>query len=69
MVKVTDVASVDNFAKKAVVSLMADQKSDVSAGMDIKGMLQGYTPDFGSSVLTASGELAFLKSDGTWNWV
>jgi hypothetical protein len=23
----------------------------------------------GSSVITADGDLAFLKSDGTWNWI
>lgn len=23
----------------------------------------------GSSCITATGDLAFLKSDGTWNWV
>ena len=54
---------------KVTASLFADQKSDVTPNMTIIGMPDNYVLETGSSVLTASGEIAFLKSDGTWNWV
>lgn len=52
----------------ALVSLFADTKSEVATG-DISGLPSGYDISSGSSVMTASGELAFMKSDGTWNWI
>lgn len=57
---------------EADVSLFADTKSEVANAetSDIEGFPSGYSIAFGSSVMTASGELAFMKSDGTtWNWV
>ena len=68
MVKVTDI-KLDSANKEAQVTLFADAKADVSSSMAIKGLPEGYSLAQGSSVLTAAGELAFLKSDGTWNWV
>ena len=50
-------------------SLFADTQSEVSSTMEIEGMPDGYTLAAGSSVLTAAGEVAFLKSDKTWNWL
>ena len=49
--------------------LFADSKSDVTDDMEIVGMPDGAVPAFGSSVITADGDVGFLKSDGTWNWV
>lgn len=56
---------------RAEVALFADTKVEVSSATtnDIVGFPKGYDIDFGSSVLTASGELAFRKSDDSWNWV
>lgn len=68
MVKVTAISNMDYINNKAVVSLMADTKSDISSDMDVIGLPTGFKIDFGSSVLTTAGELAFMKSDGTWNW-
>lgn len=67
MIKVTSIKSGLN--NKADVTLFADTKSEVTSGMVIEGLPDGVTIDFGSSVITAAGEIAFLKSDGTWNWV
>lgn len=56
----------------ATVTLFADTKEEVVPGAQIIGMpkLPGpLTIGMGSSVVTASGEVAFMKSDGTWNWV
>lgn len=48
--------------------LFADAKEDVTEGMEVIGMPDGeMTP--GSSVVTAKGEVAFLKTDGSWSWV
>lgn len=69
MIKVKDV-KLNPGTLKAEVSLFADTKAEVSTTeiSAIAGFPVGYTIDFGSSVMTASGELAFMKSDGTWNW-
>ena len=68
MVKANEI-SLNPITKTAFVSLFADTKGEVTSSMDIKGMPNDYTVEFGSSVITAAGELAFMKSDGTWNWV
>ncbi len=68
MVKVIKVISVDREAKEAQVDLFADTRTEITDEMEIQGMLMGFSPGFGSSVLTANGEIGFLKSDGTWNW-
>lgn len=54
----------------AKVSLEADSRSEMTniSTDDIIGFPKGYTIDFMSDVFTSSGELAFMKSDGTWNW-
>lgn len=67
MVKVNEI-KLNSQTKKATVALFADTKSEV-AGATIEGMPSGYTVETGSTIITASAELAFMKSDGTWNWV
>lgn len=55
----------------AKVELEADTKSEITDGMstdNIIGYPKDYAMDFMSSAFTTSGEMAFLKSDGTWNW-
>ena len=54
--------------KKANVSLFLDTQADINY-TEIDGVPADYTIEQGSSALTAAGELAFMKSDGTWNWV
>jgi len=51
------------------MSLFADTKTEVVPGMHIEDVPDGYVIEAGSTVVTADGELAFMKSDGTWNWV
>ena len=55
---------------EADVFLFADTKAEVAttALKDIKGFPEGYKIEFGSKVMTTSGELAFMRSNGTWNW-
>lgn len=50
------------------IEAFADTKAEVGTSR-IEGLPNGARIHIGSSILTASGELAFMKSDGTWNWV
>lgn len=69
MIKVTNLTNTDSDENTFKISAFADTKDEVTAGAEFKGLPAGATIEMGSSVLTASGELAFMKSDGTWNWV
>lgn len=68
MIKVTDI-KLNPEKKTATASLFADTKSEVTGDFEVQGLPDGYSLEFGSSILTASGELGFVKSDGTINWV
>lgn len=55
---------------KARVVAFADTKAEVtSASVAMEGLIQGTPLAYGSCVYTASADVAFLKSDNTWNWV
>jgi hypothetical protein len=60
MVKIMQVISYSNGIP--MCSLFVDEKSDVNS-------IDTTEYAFGTSVMTASGEVAFLKSDKTWNWL
>ena len=49
--------------------LFADEKSDVTDEAVAALFPVGYTVEQGSSVMTAGADMAFMKSDGQWNWV
>ena len=49
--------------------VFADTKEEVSDDMEIEGIPKGKVISYGSSLITANGDIAFLKSDGTWNFV
>lgn len=69
-VKVTKINNVDELNKKVTADLFSDTKAEMNTIQveDIIGFPKGYELDFGSSVFTSSGQLAFTKSDGSWNW-
>jgi len=67
MIKVTEIKQ--GPGTKADVTLFADTKEEITSGMVVIGLPEGIEPAFGSSVITADGDIAFLKSDGTWNWI
>ena len=72
MVKVSSdkgIISRDDIKRTVVASLYADTREEVTANMTVIGMLVGYTLDTESFVMTAKGECATLKSDGTWEWM
>ena len=68
MIKVTSI-KLSPDTKKALVTLFSDTKAEITSGMTVEGLPAEYDIDFGSSVITASGDVAFLKSDDTWSWI
>lgn len=55
---------------KARIVAFADTKSEVtSASVAMEGLPEGTELAYGSIVYTASADVAFLKSDNSWNWV
>lgn len=53
---------------KYQIHAFADEKADVTAGMTIHDLPPGIVPQPGSKIVTADGEIAFLKSNGKWHW-
>ena len=55
---------------KARIVAFADTKAEVtSASVAMEGLPEGTTLAYGSCVYTSSADVAFLKSDNTWNWI
>lgn len=68
MIKVTDLKNTDEKSNSYLISAFADTKSEVASG-DFIGLPEGAEIEIGSDIMTADGEMAFMKSDGTWNWL
>lgn len=74
MVRVDNIET--SYGNVQKVNLFADAKSDVSdvdmetgeTTMEIVGLQPNVKLTMGSMVITADGDAAFLKSDGTWRW-
>lgn len=71
MVKVEELKNTDWDKNTYRVTLFADTKDEMSSVplSDIEGLPEGSSIEMGSTVITADGDVAFYKSDGTWNWV
>lgn len=69
MIKVTKIQNTDTDEMTVKISAFADTKAEVVPGATFVGLPDGFTLEMGSSVMTASGELAFMKSTGEWNWL
>ena len=67
MVKLMSLSQTTNGAYR--IEAFADSKEDVTSGMVIEGFPADATVDAGSSIITANGDIALCKSDGTWNWI
>jgi len=67
MIKVMSLSKTDgnNYRIEAI----ADTKNEVTNSAEFVGMIKGGTIDIGSTVITADGDIAICKSDGTWNWL
>ena len=66
MLAVTDIKIMPD-DNTALVQLFADEKTDVTS--ENVQALVGRTCAMGSSCITADGEVGFLKSNGSWNWI
>lgn len=67
MIKVLDFNP--NLTDKTVCTLFADTKEEVTGTLDIVGLPSGVEPDTGSALITAAGDVAFLTSEGSWQFV
>lgn len=56
------------FTKKAQCTIYADTKAEVVPGAPIKNMPEGYEIEEGSTLYTASLEVAIMQSNGEWKW-
>lgn len=68
MIKVTELTNTDANNNSYLISAFADTKAEVATG-EFVGLPANAEIEMGSDIMTASGEMAFMKSDGTWNWV
>lgn len=69
MIKCMSMENTDSNENSYKVKLFADTKDEVVEGAEIVGLPQDATIEMGSTVVTADADVAFRKSDGTWNWV
>ena len=71
MIKVEEFKGTDTDPKTYKISAFADTKSEVQSASlsDYIGLPSDATGlEIGSDVMTADGDMAFMKSDGTWKW-
>lgn len=68
MIKVQSLENTDSDKNSYFITAFADTKAEVDAGGTFIGLPENATIEMGSRVMTSDGELAFMKSDGTWNW-
>ena len=69
MIKVQTMENTDANENSYKVKLFADTKDEVTSSAEIIGLPQGATIEMGSTVVTADADVAFMKSNGEWNWV
>lgn len=68
MIKVVSIENTDSNTNDFKVSLFSDTRDEVVPGAKIIGLPEGAGIEMGSDVFTSSGEIAFMRSNGTWNW-
>jgi hypothetical protein len=69
MIIVQEIKNTDGVVNSFKVALFSDTRDEVTPSATIEGLPEGATIEMGSTCLTASGELGFMKSNGEWNWV
>ena len=68
MIRVTELKNSDTNENSFLISAFADTKAEVATGKFI-GLPENAEIEMGSDIMTASGEMAFMKSDGNWSWI
>ena len=69
MIKVEELINTDSDPNTYKISAFADTKSEVTSVAEFVGLPEGAKIEMGSTIMTAAGEMAFMKSNGTWHWV
>ena len=72
MIKVDEWSNTDANPKTYKISAFADTRAEVSSASlsDYIGLpSDAEAIEMGSDIMTTSGEMAFMKSDGNWKWV
>ena len=69
MIKCIKMENTDSNQNSYRVKLFADTKSEVIDGAKIDGFPEGATIEIGSTCVTAGADVAFMKSNGQWNWI
>lgn len=69
MIRVTSRTNTDLNPNSWLISAFSDTKAEVTPTAEIVGLPSNATIEQGSSLVTADGDVAFMKSDGSWNWV
>ena len=68
MIKVQSMTNTDGNENSYKVTLFADTKNEVTSEAYIIGLPSDATIEMGSMCVTADGDVAFMKSNGSWNW-
>ena len=69
MIKVKAIENTDANSNDYLIIAFADTKAEVVPGATYIGLPDGAGIEMGSRLMTADGELAYMKSNGQWNWV
>ena len=69
MIKVQELKNTDGDPNSYKIFAFADTKEEVEQGGIFEGLPKGAAIELGSTILTAKGELGFMQSNGTWNWL
>ena len=69
MIKVRYMENTDANSNDFYIVAFADTKSEVTPDAKFIGLPEGASIEFGSRITTADGDLGYMKSDGTWNWI
>lgn len=67
MIKLDGELKLNPITKTAKGDWFADTKAEVATAT-FSEVPAGYSIEAGSSIITASKELAFMKSNGSWDW-
>lgn len=73
MINVEEKINTDSDENSFRIRAFADTKAEVSTASiedgDYRGLPKSAKIEIGSSMRTADGEFAYMKSDGNWNWI
>ena len=69
MIKILEMKNNNLYGRSYLIHAFADTKEEVTDDAEFVGLPSDAGIDMGSSIITASGDFAYRKSDGSWNWI